>query len=95
MTTRIRQEIVTFRREFSLSGLDRMQPPGSYAIEIEEELITELSFAAYRRTATVIRLPSSQFGGYQVETIDPLELHAALERDAAPGYGANGSPTTA
>jgi hypothetical protein len=85
MTTRIRQETVTFRNEFSLSGFDRVQPPGSYVVEIEEELITELSFAAFRRTATVIRLPSSQRGGYQVETVDPLELDAALERDAALG----------
>ena len=85
MTTRTRQEIVTFRNEFSLSGFDRVQPPGSYVVEIEEELITELSFAAFRRTAAVIRLPSSQLGGYQVETIDLLELDAALERDAALG----------
>jgi hypothetical protein len=85
MTTRIRHETVTFQNNFSLSGFDRKQPPGSYVIEIEEELITELSFAAYRRTATVIRLPSSQIGGYQAETIDPVELAAALECDAALG----------
>jgi hypothetical protein len=58
MTTRIRQETVTFQNNFSLSGFDRIQPPGRYVVEIEEELITELSFAAFRRTATVIRLPS-------------------------------------
>ena len=83
MTTRIRQEIVTFRNEFSLSGFDRVQPPGSYVVEIEEELIPEISFAAFRRTVTMIQLPASQLGGYQVETIDPLELDAALERDAS------------
>jgi hypothetical protein len=85
MTTRIRQETVRFQNNFSLSGFERTQPPGSYVVEIEEELITELSFAAYRRTATVIRFPSSQLGGYHLETIDPLELNAALERDAALG----------
>jgi hypothetical protein len=85
MTTRTRQETVRFQNNFSLSGFERTQPPGSYVVEIEEELITELSFAAYRRTATVIRLPSSQLGGYHLETIDPLELNAALECDAALG----------
>jgi hypothetical protein len=85
MTTRIRQETVTFQNNFSLSGFDRIQPPGRYVVEIEEELITELSFAAFRRIATVIRLPSSQLGGYQVETIDLLELDVALKRDAALG----------
>ena len=85
MTRRIRQETVTFRNGFSLDGIKQIQPPGSYAVEIEEELITELSFPAHRRTATVIRLPSSQSGGYEAATIDPLELEAALERDAALG----------
>ena len=85
MTRRIRQETVTFRNDFSLDGIRQMQPPGSYAVEIEEELITELSFPAYRRTATVIRLPSSQLGGYEAATIDPVELEAALQRDAALG----------
>lgn len=85
MTTRIRPQTVRFQNSFSLNGFERPQPPGSYVVEIEEELITELSFAAYRRIATVIRLPSSQLGGYHLETIDPLELNAALERDAAPG----------
>jgi hypothetical protein len=52
---------------------------------VEEELITELSFPAYRRTATVVRLPSSQLGGYEAATIDPVELETALQRDAALG----------
>lgn len=81
MAARIRHETVTFRHGFSLSGIERMQPPGRYEIEIEEELLTELSFPAYRRSATVIRLPSSQSGRYEAATVDPLELDAALERD--------------
>jgi hypothetical protein len=85
MTRRIRQETVTFQNDFSLDGIRQIQPPGSYAVEIEEELITELSFPAYRRSATVIRLPSSQIGGYEAATIDPVELEAALQRDAALG----------
>ena len=85
MTRRIRQETVTFQNDFSLDGIRQMQPPGSYDVEIEEELITELSFPAYRRTATVVRLPSSQLGGYEAATIDPVELEAALQRDTALG----------
>jgi hypothetical protein len=63
MTTCIRQETVTVENNFSLSGFDRIQPQGSYVVEIEEELITELSFAAFRRTDTVIRLPHLSSGG--------------------------------
>ena len=95
MAKRTRHETVTFQNEFSLDGIEQNQPPGSYAVEIEEELITELSFAAYRRTATVIRLPSSQVGGYEAASIDPLELDAALERDAALGSPSDHEQQTA
>lgn len=84
MLTRTRRQTITFENEFSLSGIEQMWPPGSYVVEIEEELITELSFPAYRRTATVIRLSQPGCTGrYEVATIDPLDLDAAIERDSA------------
>jgi hypothetical protein len=44
-----------------------------------------LSVPAWRRIATLIFLPSRPGGVFleQVVTIDPLELEAAQERDAA------------
>lgn len=82
---------VTFARPFMLSGLDGVQPAGTYTIETDEELIQSLSFTAYRRTATWLRLPGRRDGAElpaghsEVAAIDPGELEAALARDAALG----------
>ncbi len=87
MTTapRTSRESVTFARPFSLRGLDGVQPAGTYVVETEEELIEGLSFPAYRRVATVMLLPSGAGGTAwrQIAAVDPAELRAALERDAA------------
>ena len=82
MSPRTRHETITFENEFSLDGIEQMQAPGTYVVEIEEELITELSFPAYRRTATVIRLSQPGCGRYEAASIDPRDLEAALARDA-------------
>ena len=54
-------------------------------VEIEEELVPDLSFPVYRRIATVIYLGRSpgSIGGYEAATIDPQDLDAAIQRDAA------------
>ena len=84
MTTRTRAETITFRHPFMLSGLDEPQPAGHYIIETEEELLEALSFPAYRRLRTSIRLAgrphSSELS--RVLNIDPEELSAALATDA-------------
>ena len=85
MNRRTSRETVTFARPFSLRGIDGVQPAGTYTIETEEELIEGLSFPAYRRVQTVIFLPSRPGGTDQVATVDPLELEAALARDAGGG----------
>lgn len=81
---RTRQKTVMFTRPFFLSGFDQAQPPGTYTIETDEELIPGLSFAAYRTVTTLILLPSRDVGTTvvkQVAAIDAKELGAALERD--------------
>lgn len=82
MTTRTTRKTVTIARPFCFSGMDGTQPPGTYTVETDEELIEELSFPVYRRTATVMLLPSPSggAGSGQVVNIDPLELEAALEQ---------------
>jgi hypothetical protein len=86
MTSRTSSKTVTFSHPFMLSGIDGIQPAGTYTVETEEELIQELSFPAYRRTATLIFLPQPDRGVLaQIATIDPLELEVALERDAMKG----------
>lgn len=87
MTTRTSHKSVTFTRPFALSGIDGVQPPGTYTVETHEELLRGVSFAAYRRTATLIFLPSRAGGPFveQLVDIDPLELEAAQKGDAAAG----------
>jgi hypothetical protein len=86
MTTRTSKKTVTFRRPFALGGFDEMLPAGAYSVEMDEELLEGISFAAYRRILTVIHLHSRSGhpGLTRALTIDPNELDAALERDRAP-----------
>jgi hypothetical protein len=72
MTSRMSSKIVTFSHPFMPSGIGGVQPAGAYTVETGEELIQELSFPAYRRTATLIFLLQPGSGILaQVATIDP------------------------
>lgn len=88
-TMRTRSKIVNFTQPFSLSAIDRRQPAGAYTVETDEEMIVTVSFPAYRRTATWVRLPSevqhagARAGLDQLVNVDPAELDAALARDLA------------
>jgi hypothetical protein len=83
MTTRSHSKSVVFSHPFELKGVDRTLPPGAYRVVTDEELIEELSFPVYRRTATMIFVPTESHHGSSVEmvAIDPQELQAAQERD--------------
>ncbi len=82
---RTTRESVTFDRPFSLRAVDGLQPAGTYAVDVDEELIEGLSFLAYQRVATTIYLPlrPGGSGSVQAVTVDPRELDAALR--PAPG----------
>lgn len=96
MMTRTTTKTVTFGRPFALSGLEGVQPAGSYTVETDEELISSLSFTAFRRTATWLRLPGWREGTRpsaglsEVVAIDPVELERALASDAALGETPSG-----
>ena len=83
MTIRTTRKTITFRRPFSLSAIDEVQPSGTYTVDTDEELIDGLSFLAYRRVATLLHLPStsSRVGVTELVTVNPLELEAALKTD--------------
>lgn len=85
MSTRTTETKVTFTHPFSLTGIDAVQPPGTYAVLTEEEQIPELSFVAFRRLATTLHLPANPAPSQRREAIavDPIELAAALAADAA------------
>jgi hypothetical protein len=76
---RTTRETVTFDHPFSLYAVDGLQPPGTYEIDIDEDLIEGLSFLAYRRVATTIYLPlrNGGPGSVQAVRVDPRELDVA------------------
>ena len=83
MTMRTNDKIVSFHRSFHLKGVDRQLPLGDYRVVTDEEQLEELSFSAYRRVATFILVPGPSGSGVEMAVIDPLELEAALDQDAA------------
>jgi hypothetical protein len=86
MISRITTRTITFRHPFAMPGLEGWQPAGSYVIETEEELLQALSFPAWRRLHTTIRLP--QLGTSMIEQaapVDPAAIKGALAADALAG----------
>jgi hypothetical protein len=84
MLTRTHRETVTFRRPFLLQGVGRVMPAGSYDVVTDEEMIEGLSFPVYRRIATTMLVPAQSYqGSVEMLTIDPLNLAASKDRDAA------------
>ena len=86
MIARSLKQDVVFGKPFLLKGVDRTLPAGSYRVVTDEELIEGVSFPVYRRVATMIFVPASTQGTSSIEmvTIDPLDLQAAMDRDAPP-----------
>jgi hypothetical protein len=88
MTLRTTRTFVSFARPFWLDEVAELRSAGTYAVQTDEEQIEGLSFLAYRRVATTIALPlkAAPTGSFQIVTIDPANLEAAVKRDgAAPG----------
>ncbi len=80
MTTRTTRSTVVFTHPFALAGVDGVQPAGSYAVDTDEEMVDSLNFVAWRRTGTLLQVPSR--GGMETYTIDAQDLAAALKADA-------------
>jgi hypothetical protein len=83
MIARSLTETVAFRKSFLLKGIDRLLPAGDYRVVTDEELIEGTSFPVYRRVATMIFVPADGASSIEMVAIDPLDLRAALDRDAA------------
>jgi hypothetical protein len=85
MITRTHRKNVFFRHPFRLESIDRILPPGNYQVVTDEELIEELSFPVYRRVSTMIFVPAESSSNSSIEmvTVDPVDLQAAQDRDAA------------
>jgi hypothetical protein len=88
MTTRTTRKTLKFSNPFSLEGIGRTLPAGSYDVVTDEELIEGLSFPVYRRVATMLLVPAqSNQGSTEMLTVDPLNLAAVKDRDKLSAAG--------
>src|SRR4051812_22124013 len=85
MTTRTRRETITFAHPFRIAGVDHVLAAGAYEIVTDEEMIEGLSFASFRRVATMIMVPAAQRGSMEMIPIDPAHLERARRIDADTG----------
>ena len=85
MPQRTAMKSVKFNNSFWLNGVDPALPAGTYLIETDEESIAEISLMDYRRVRTTITAlaETEHAQGWQVFTIDPHDLEAALSRDVS------------
>jgi hypothetical protein len=85
MTKRSRRETVTFQHPFRIKGIDRLLPPGAYEVITDEEMIEGLSFASFRRVATLIMVPAAPPRGSTMEmiSIGSVDLSDAQRIDAS------------
>jgi len=84
MTMPSRRETITFKHPFLLKGVDRLLPPGAYEIVTDEEMIEGLSFASFRRVATMIMVPAAppRTSTMEMISISPVDLADAQRIDA-------------
>ncbi len=83
MTLRTQETTVTFAHPFRLNALQDLLPAGTYRLVTDEEQIPNVSFLAYRRTATMMHTPaiSEHHGVSACLTVNQADLDAALLRD--------------
>jgi hypothetical protein len=85
MTMRWRRETITFLHPFRIKGIDRLLPPGAYEVITDEEMIEGLSFASFRRVATLIMVPAAPPRSSTMEmiSIGSVDLSDAQRIDAS------------
>jgi hypothetical protein len=88
MTTRSRRETVHFKHPFRIKGIDRLLSPGDYEVITDEEMIEGLSFASFRRVATMIMVPGAAPRNSSMEmiSISSVDLSDAQLRDASAAH---------
>jgi len=85
MTKRSRRETIAFKHSFQIKGIDRLLPPGAYEVITDEEMIEGLSFASFRRVATLIMVPAAPPRSSTMEmiSIGSIDLADAQRIDAS------------
>ena len=85
MTTRSHRETVHFKHPFRIKGIDRLLAPGAYEVITDEEMIEGLSFASFRRVATMIMVPGAarRTSSMEMISIGSVDLSDAQRDDAS------------
>jgi hypothetical protein len=83
MTTRSRRETIVFKHPFRIKGVDRLLPAGGYEVITDEEMIEGLSFAVFRRVATMIMVPAPRGSAMEMLSINSIDLSDAQRIDAS------------
>jgi hypothetical protein len=87
MTMRSQRETITFKHPFRIKGIDRLLllSAGAYETITDEEMIEGLSFAAFRRVATMIMVPaeSPRNSSMEMISISSIDLSDARQNDAS------------
>jgi hypothetical protein len=85
MTMRSRRETITFRHPFRIKGIDRQLSAGAYEVITDEEMIEGLSFASFRRVATMIMVPAAapRASSMEMISINAIDLSEAQRVDAS------------
>jgi hypothetical protein len=85
MTMRSRRETITFRHPFRIKGIDRQLQAGAYEVITDEEMIEGISFASYRRVATMIMVPGAapRASSMEMISISAVDLFDAQRIDAS------------
>ena len=87
MTTRSRREMVHFKHPL-IKGIDRLLAPGAYEVITDEEMIEGLSFASFRRVATMIMVPgvAPRTSSMEMISINSVDLSDVQRHDASAGH---------
>jgi hypothetical protein len=85
MTTRSRRETLTFKHPFRIKGIDRLLSAGDYEVITDEEMIEGLSFASFRRVATMIMVPGAapRSASMEMISISAVDLSDAQRNDTS------------
>jgi hypothetical protein len=81
--TRSRRETIVFKHPFRIGGVDRLLPAGAYDVVTDEEMIEGLSFASFRRVATMMMVPAAaRASSMEMISISSTDLADAQRLDA-------------
>lgn len=85
MFNRTKHRTIHFDRPFTLRGVEETIAAGDYEIDDEEVLIEGLSWVAYRRIATFIKLPATVENQFRMRLIqlESDELACLVARGGA------------